>query len=65
MAFLILDIETVPCPSIDEAVEEAVIKKWNPISIEPVIIQKILNHLFIDLTLFRSGDMYWYALTPE
>ena len=29
MAFLILDIETVPRPSIDEAVEEAVRKKVN------------------------------------
>ena len=27
MAFLILDIETVPCPSIDDEVEEAVSKK--------------------------------------
>ena len=47
MVFLILDIETVPRRSIDEAVEEAIGKKVNPILNEPVMIRKMLNHSFV------------------
>ena len=63
MAYLVLDIETIPRPLIDEVVEEAVAKKVQAYidrtGDDPENAESLIS---LYLPLFRTGPLHWFAL---